>query len=418
VDKFVVKGGKSLSGTVEARGSKNAALPVMAACILSNGKCSVENVPRLRDTATMVALLRKFGATVDVDDAGTFTIDARAIGDAVAPYELVRTMRASFFVLGPLLARLGWAKVSLPGGCVIGARPVNLHIDGLRKMGADIELVRGYVNAKAPKLHGADIYLELPSVGATENLMMAGCLAEGETVIKNAAREPEIVDLQQFLRALGASVEGAGTSEVRVQGKGALDAARHAVIPDRLETATLVLAGLIAGGKVTVTRAMPAHLDAFLERLEVMGADVEVGENTIVASAGGRLKACDITSLPHPGFPTDLQPHIMAALSMADGTSRITETVFERRFTQVSELVRMGADIEVESNVAVIRGVPDLTGAQVMALDIRGGAALVLAALAAKGETHILRVYHVDRGYERLEQKLAALGAEIARAPE
>ena len=418
MDKFVVKGGRSLSGTLEARGSKNAALPVMAACILSSGKCTVENVPRLRDTATMVALLEKFGAAVNVDDANTFTIDARAIGDAVAPYDLVRTMRASFFVLGPLLARLGWAKVSLPGGCVIRDRPVNLHIDGLRKMGADIELKRGYVDAKAPKLHGANIYLELPSVGATENLMMAGCLAEGETVIKNAAREPEIVDLERFLRALGASVEGAGTSEVRVQGKDALDVARHAVIPDRLETATLVLAGLITGGKVTVTRAMPAHLDAFLERLGAMGADVQVGENTIAASAGGRLKACDITSLPYPGFPTDLQPHVMAALSVADGTSRITETVFERRFTQVSELVRMGADIEVESNVAVIRGVPNLRGAQVMAPDIRAGAALVLAALAAKGETHILRVYHVDRGYERLEQKLAALGALIERVPE
>jgi UDP-N-acetylglucosamine 1-carboxyvinyltransferase len=285
-------------------------------------------------------------------------------------------------------------------------------------MGADIELVRGYVEAKAPKLHGANIYLELPSVGATENLMMAACLAEGDTVIKNAAREPEIVDLQQFLRALGASVEGAGTSEVRVQGKDALDAARHTVIPDRMETATLVLAGLISGGNVTVTRSMPEHLGAFLEALDNMGADFEVGQNSIAASVRGRLKACDITSSPYPGFPTDLQPHIMAALSVADGTSRITETIFERRFTQVSELVRMGADIEVESNVAVIRGVPNLIGAQVMAPDIRAGAALVLAALAAKGDTHILRAYHVDRGYERLEEKLSSLGADIERVPE
>jgi UDP-N-acetylglucosamine 1-carboxyvinyltransferase len=418
VDKFVVKGGKPLSGTIEVRGSKNAALPIMAACILSSGTCVIENVPRLRDTATMIALLKRFGATVEADGDGKFIVDAAAIGDALAPYELVRTMRASFFVLGPLLARLGWARVSLPGGCAIGARPVNLHVDGLRKMGADIELVRGYVEAKAPKLHGANIYLELPSVGATENLMMAACLAEGDTVIKNAAREPEIVDLQQFLRALGASVEGAGTSEVRVQGKDALDAARHTVIPDRMETATLVLAGLISGGNVTVTRSMPEHLDAFLEGLDNMGADFEVGENTIAASASGRLKACDITSSPYPGFPTDLQPHIMAALSVADGTSRITETIFERRFTQVSELVRMGADIEVESNVAVIRGVPNLIGAQVMAPDIRAGAALVLAALAAKGDTHILRAYHVDRGYERLEEKLSSLGADIERVPE
>jgi UDP-N-acetylglucosamine 1-carboxyvinyltransferase len=418
VDKFVVKGGKPLSGTIEVRGSKNAALPIMAACILSSGTCVIENVPRLRDTATMIALLKRFGATVEADGDGKFIVDAAAIGDALAPYELVRTMRASFFVLGPLLARLGWARVSLPGGCAIGARPVNLHVDGLRKMGADIELVRGYVEAKAPKLHGADIYLELPSVGATENLMMAACLAEGDTVIKNAAREPEIVDLQQFLRALGASVEGAGTSEVRVQGKDALDAARHTVIPDRMETATLVLAGLISGGNVTVTRSMPEHLDAFLEGLDNMGADVEVGENSIAASVRGRLKACDITSSPYPGFPTDLQPHIMAALSVADGTSRITETIFERRFTQVSELVRMGADVEVESNVAVIRGVPNLIGAQVMAPDIRAGAALVLAALAANGDTHILRAYHVDRGYERLEEKLSSLGADIERVPE
>jgi UDP-N-acetylglucosamine 1-carboxyvinyltransferase len=417
VDKFVVKGSKALGGTIETRGSKNAALPIMAACILSNGKCVIENVPRLRDTATMVALLRKFGATVDVDGAGTCTVNAATIADAVAPYELVRTMRASFFVLGPLLGRLGWARVSLPGGCAIGARPVNLHIDGLRKMGADIELVGGYVEAKARKLRGANVQLELPSVGATENLMMAACLAQGETVIKNAAREPEIVDLQKFLRVLGASVEGAGTSEVRIQGKNPLGAGRHAVIPDRMETATLVLAGLITGGKVKVTRAMPEHLDAFLERVGKMGADVEAGDNTIAASAGGRLKACDITSLPYPGFPTDLQPHIMAALSIAEGTSRITETIFERRFTQVSELVRMGADIEIESNVAVIRGVPKLVGAQVMAPDIRAGAALVLAALAAKGETHILRAYHVDRGYERLEEKLASLGADIARVP-
>jgi len=418
VDKFVVRDGKALAGTIKSRGSKNAALPIMAACILSNGKCVIENVPRLRDTATMVALLRKFGAAVDVDGAGTCTVDAATIADAVAPYELVRTMRASFFVLGPLLARLGWARVSLPGGCAIGARPVNLHIDGLRKMGADIELVRGYVEAKAPKMRGANVHLELPSVGATENLMMAACLAEGETVIKNAAREPEIVDLQKFLLALGASVEGAGTSEVRVQGKDALGGAQHAVIPDRMETATLVLAGLITGGKVKVTRAMPEHLGAFLERLGKMGADVELGDTTIAASAGGRLKACDVTSLPYPGFPTDLQPHIMAALSIAEGTSRITETIFERRFTQVSELVRMGADIEVESNVAVIRGVPNLVGAQVMAPDIRAGAALVLAALAARGETHILRAYHVDRGYERLEEKLASLGADIERVPE
>lgn len=418
MDKFVVRDGKALAGTIKSRGSKNAALPIMAACILSNGKCVIENVPRLRDTATMVALLRKFGAAVDVDGAGTCTVDAATIADAVAPYELVRTMRASFFVLGPLLARLGWARVSLPGGCAIGARPVNLHIDGLRKMGADIELVRGYVEAKAPKMRGANVHLELPSVGATENLMMAACLAEGETVIKNAAREPEIVDLQKFLLALGASVEGAGTSEVRVQGKDALGGAQHAVIPDRMETATLVLAGLITGGKVKVTRAMPEHLGAFLERLGKMGADVELGDTTIAASAGGRLKACDVTSLPYPGFPTDLQPHIMAALSIAEGTSRITETIFERRFTQVSELVRMGADIEVESNVAVIRGVPNLVGAQVMAPDIRAGAALVLAALAARGETHILRAYHVDRGYERLEEKLASLGADIERVPE
>jgi UDP-N-acetylglucosamine 1-carboxyvinyltransferase len=365
----------------------------------------------------MVALLQKFGATVNVDGAGTCTVDAAQIADAVAPYELVRTMRASFFVLGPLLARLGWARVSLPGGCAIGARPVNLHIDGLRKMGVDIELVGGYVEAKTRKLRGANIYLELPSVGATENLMMAASVAEGDTVIKNAAREPEIVDLQKFLRAVGASVEGAGTSEVHVHGRDALGSAGHAVIPDRMETATLVLAGLITGGKVKVTRAMPEHLDAFLERLGKMGADVEVGDTTIDASAGGRLKACDVTSLPYPGFPTDLQPHIMAALSIAEGTSRITETIFERRFTQVSELVRMGADIEVEANVAVIRGVPNLVGAQVMAPDIRAGAALVLAALVAKGETHILRAYHVDRGYERLEEKLASLGADIERVP-
>ena len=418
MDKFVVRGGKPLTGELEARGSKNAALPVIAACILSSGRCAIENVPRLRDTATMRAMLRKFGATVNEDKAGTATIDGATFRDAFAPYKLVRTMRASFFVLGPLLARFGWAKVSLPGGCAIGARPVNLHLDGLTKMGADIQLVSGYVEAKVQKLHGADIYLEFPSVGATENLMMAASLAEGRTAIKNAAREPEIVDLQKFLRAMGARVEGAGTDEIRVEGKNELGAARHVVIPDRMETATLLLAGLITGGKVTVTRAMPQHLDAFLEKVREMGAQVDVSDNSISAQARGRLKACDITSLPYPAFPTDLQPHAMAALSIADGTSRITETIFERRFTQVPELVRMGADIEVESNVAVVQGVPNLRGAQVMAPDIRGGAALVLAALAARGETHILRVYHIDRGYDRLEERLAALGGDLARVPE
>jgi UDP-N-acetylglucosamine 1-carboxyvinyltransferase len=305
--------------------------------------------------------------------------------------------------------------VSLPGGCAIGARPVNLHLDGLKKMGADIDLVEGYVHANTKRLHGASIYLELPSVGATENLMMAACLADGETVIKNAAREPEVWALQEFLRALGASVAGAGTSEVRVQGTPRLGTARHAVIPDRMDAATVLLAGLITGGTVTVTDAVPDHLDAFLEKVREMGATVEVSGNSITTSAPERLRACDITSLPYPGFPTDLQPHVMAVLSVAAGTSRITETVFERRFTQVPELVRMGADIAVEANVAVIRGVPYLTGAAVMAPDIRAGAALVLAALAARGETRILRVYHIDRGYERLEERLATLGANIVR---
>jgi len=402
-------------GTVKTRGSKNAALPIMAACILSDGACCIENVPRLRDTATMRAMLQRFGATVDLDTAGTVTIDASTMHDAVAPYELVRTMRASFFVLGPLLTRFGWAMVSLPGGCAIGARPVNLHLDGLKKMGADIDLVEGYVHANTKRLHGASIYLELPSVGATENLMMAACLADGETVIKNAAREPEVWALQEFLRALGASVAGAGTSEVRVQGTPRLGTARHAVIPDRMDAATVLLAGLITGGTVTVTDAVPDHLDAFLEKVREMGATVEVSGNSITTSAPERLRACDITSLPYPGFPTDLQPHVMAVLSVAAGTSRITETVFERRFTQVPELVRMGADIAVEANVAVIRGVPYLTGAAVMAPDIRAGAALVLAALAARGETRILRVYHIDRGYERLEERLATLGANIVR---
>jgi UDP-N-acetylglucosamine 1-carboxyvinyltransferase len=418
VDKFVVRGGKPLTGELEARGSKNAALPIMAASILSGGECIIENIPRLRDTATMCSMLRKFGATVDEDGNGTATIDGATFKDAFAPYDLVRTMRASFFVLGPLLARFGWAKVSLPGGCAIGARPVNLHIDGLTKMGADVRLVSGYVEAKAQKLRGADINLEFPSVGATENLMMAACLAEGRTVIKNAAREPEVVDLQEFLRAIGARVEGAGTDEVRVEGGNELGAARHPVIPDRMETATLLLAGLITGGKVTVTRAMPQHLDAFLARVGEMGAEVKLAENSISAHSDGKLKACDITSLPYPGFPTDLQPHAMAALSVADGTSTITETIFERRFMQVPELVRMGANIEVESNVAVVRGVTNLKGAKVMAPDLRGGAALALAALAARGETHILRVYHIDRGYDGLEERLAGLGADIERVPE
>jgi len=418
VDKFVVRGGETLTGELAARGSKNAALPIMAASILSSGECVIENIPRLRDTATMCAMLREFGATVDEDGNGKATIDGSTFKDAFAPYDLVRTMRASFFVLGPLLARFGWAKVSLPGGCAIGARPVNLHIDGLVKMGADIRLVSGYVEAKVPKLHGADINLEFPSVGATENLMMAACLAEGRTVIRNAAREPEIVDLQKFLQTIGAAVEGAGTSEIRVEGKNKLGAARHSVIPDRMEAATLLLAGLMTGGKVAVTRAVPQHLEAFLARAGEMGAEVELSENSITAHAAGRLAACDITSLPYPGFPTDLQPHAMAALSIADGTSRITETIFERRFMQVPELVRMGADIEVEASVAVVRGVPNLKGAQVMAPDLRGGAALVLAALAARGETHILRVYHIDRGYEELEKRLAELGADIERALE
>ena len=415
MDKFVVRGSKPLSGTIKVGGSKNAALPVMAACILATGKCSIAKVPLLRDIATMDALLRQFGIAVDAHEPGTFVIDGATIHNAVAPYDLVRTMRASFFVLGPLLARLGWARVSLPGGCAIGARPVNLHLDGLRKMGADIELVGGYVEATAENLHGANIYLELPSVGATENVMMAACLADGKTTIMNAAREPEIEDLQRFLRSLGASVDGAGTGEVTIEGKAELGAANHVVIPDRMETGTYLLAALITGGTVTVKDAMPDHLDAVLESMREMGAQIEVTDGTIVASAPRRLTACDITTLPHPGFPTDLQPHIMAALTLAKGTSTVTETVFERRFTHVPELLRMGADIRKEGPTAIVTGVKRLVAAPVMASDLRASAALVLAGLIARGVTTVQRVYHIDRGYEHIEAKLRSLGADIRR---
>ena len=418
MDRILIKGGRPLKGKVPVHGAKNATLPLMAAAILAEEPCVLHNVPCLHDIFTMDKILAGLGMTIEF--TGRYmTLDASTISSQMAPYELVRKMRASFFVLGPLLARYGKAKVSLPGGCAIGTRPVDIHLKGLEALGARICIEEGYVVAEGT-LTGADISLDFPSVGATENLIMAATRAKGVTRINNAAREPEISDLAQFLNGLGAQISGAGTDLVTIVGVDALGSTEHVVIADRIEAGTFLLAGVATGGDVTVTNCSPDSLASFLKKLRELGAEVEVQGNTIRAAAVSKPpKGLNVTTQPFPGFPTDLQAQMMAVMCICEGVSVLKETVFENRFMQVAELKRMGAEIDLDGNAAIIHGVESLSGAPVMASDLRASAALVIAGLiASKGETAISRVYHIDRGYERIEERLSALGASIERVRE
>jgi UDP-N-acetylglucosamine 1-carboxyvinyltransferase len=419
VDKIIVQGGRPLQGEVAVSGSKNAALPILISSLLTSEPCVYQGIPHLVDINTTLKLLSGLGLDVDKDswarDSGDLTIRADRVKNLEASYDLVKTMRASFLVTGPLLARFGRAHVSTPGGCAIGTRPVNLHLKGLAAMGASIDQVHGYMEVKAEKLRGAKIYLDLPSVGATENLMMAASLAEGTTVIENAAKEPEIEDLAAVLNEMGARVRGAGSDIIRIEGVTSLRGVKHRVIPDRIEAASFVIAGVLTGGNVVVTGARPAHLDAFSIKLKEAGVDLVVGENSFGVKGNGKIRSVDVTTLPYPGFPTDLQAQMMVLMSVADGVSVITETIFENRFMHAQELDRMGADIRLEGNRAVVRGVKELSGAPVMATDLRASVSLILAGLVANGTTEVSRVYHLDRGYERIEQKLSKLGAAIER---
>src|SRR5689334_8232145 len=420
MDKFLVKGGKALRGTVGVSGAKNSALPAMAAALLTAERLTLRNVPRVRDIITMAKLLAFTGATVGTTEfpASEYSIQAKAVTDAAAPYELVKTMRASILALGPLLARAGAARVSLPGGCAIGARPVDLHLAALEQMGAQINTARGYIEARAPKggLKGARIVFEKITVTGTENLLMAACLAQGETVLQNAAREPEISDLVVLLRKMGARIDGMDTSTLRVEGVASLHGADHAVIPDRIEAATFMVAAAITGGDLTLINCAPEHLAAITQKLRQTGTHVEeTGPGRLRVRAGRKLLAADVITEEYPGFATDMQAQYMALATQAEGTSVITETIFENRFLHASEMIRMGANIIVEGRRAVVRGPAALSGTTVQASDLRASAGLVLAGLVATGETMIERVYHIDRGYEHIVEKLRAVGADIER---
>jgi UDP-N-acetylglucosamine 1-carboxyvinyltransferase len=416
MDKLQIRGGTPLEGEVRISGAKNAALPILAGTLLADGPVSVGNVPHLQDVTTMIELLGRMGVSVTIDDKMRVEVDASTIRDCVAPYELVRTMRASIVVLGPLLARFGKADVSLPGGCAIGARPVNIHVEGLRAMGADIQIENGYIRARAERLRGTRLVLETVTVTGTENLLMAATLAEGETTIENAAREPEVVDLANFLNAMGANVQGAGTDRITIQGVKRLSGASYDVLPDRIETGTYLVAGAITRGHVRVKGTRPNHLDAVLAKLREAGAKVETGDNWIdLDMRGRRLCSVDIRTAPYPAFPTDMQAQFAALNTVAEGMSAVTETIFENRFMHMLEMRRLGAEIRIEGNTAIIRGVQKLTAAPVMATDLRASASLVLAGLVAEGTTDVLRIYHIDRGYECIEEKLEQLGAQIKR---
>lgn len=416
MDKIVIIGGRRLEGEVRVSGAKNAALPILASVILGGGECTIANVPRVVDVFTMAKLLGMLGATVQTE-GNRVTMKMDTLRSSEAPYELVRTMRASVVVLGPLLARWGEATVSLPGGCAIGTRPVNLHLAGLERLGATVTVEHGYIKARAARLKGGRICLDFPTVTGTENLMMAACLAEGTTVIENAAREPEIVDLAAFLVKRGARIAGAGTDLITIEGVKELRGADHEVIPDRIEAGTYLAAGAITGGDVCVRDCRPQHLEAVTAKLRESGAEVAEGKESVRIKASRRLRSVDVKTYPYPGFATDMQAQMMALMCVAQGTSVITETVFESRFIHVPELRRMGAEIKVEGGHAVVTGVARLSGAPVMASDLRASAGLIVAGLAADGETEIARVYHLDRGYERIEEKLNGLGAAIRRVP-
>jgi UDP-N-acetylglucosamine 1-carboxyvinyltransferase len=416
MQKIVVEGGARLEGEVRISGAKNAVLPILCATLLADAPVAIGNVPNLFDVKTTLRVLAELGAGVTMDDAFDLSIDPRSVRSHVAPYELVRTMRASVLVLGPLLAKFGAAEVSLPGGCAIGSRPVDLHLKGLRALGAEIAVENGYIVARAERLRGARHVFDMVSVGATENVLMAAVLAEGRTVLENAAMEPEIVDLADCLNTLGANVSGAGTNKIVVEGVQRLHGGRHAVLPDRIETGTFLVAAAMTGGRVTATHARPDTLDVVLDKLREAGADLECGDDRITLDMGGRRpKAIDVTTAPHPGFPTDMQAQFMAMGCIAGGVGVFNETIFENRFMHVQELQRLGADIRIDGPTAVVRGVERLGGAPVMATDLRASASLVLAGLVAEGETTIDRIYHLDRGYENIERKLSALGANIRR---
>ena len=418
MDKIVIEGGNSLNGEIAVSGAKNAALPLMAACLLSAEPITLTNVPDLRDTRTILALLESFGVKWRKDGT-TLTLDAGSIENIEASYDLVKTMRASVLVLGPLLARIGRARVSLPGGCAIGARPINFHLQGLARLGVEHELAQGYVDAKVEgRLVGNTVYFDIPSVGGTENILMAASLADGKTTIKNAAREPEIGNLIDLLTAMGGKIEGKGTDTLVVEGVKKLHGAECAVIPDRIETGTYLIAVGATGGEMTLRNCNPAHLPSLLEKLRVVGLEIEEGSDFIRVARTGPLRSIDIKTMPYPGFPTDLQAQIMALMTLANGLSVITETIFENRFMHVAELHRMGANIKIDGHSAIVTGTGSLSGAQVMATDLRASASLVVAALAAKGETHISRVYHLDRGYDNLVGKLKDVGAVIRREKE
>lgn len=414
MDRICISGGHRLQGEVRIGGAKNAALPILASTILGTGECLLTNVPDVVDVVTMGKLLRLLGASVRIEGSRT-AVNAASLRSTEAPYELVRTMRASVLVLGPLVARWGEATVSLPGGCAIGTRPVNLHLAGLEKMGAEVTIAHGYITARADRLRGAHISFDIPTVTGTENLLMAATLADGTTVIENAAKEPEVADLAAFLVKRGARIAGAGTDVITVEGVRELRNADHEVIPDRIEAGTYLAAAAITGGDVRVEQCRPRHMEAVLLKLREMGAEVSEGKENVRLIAPRRLRHVDVKTFAYPGFPTDMQAQIMALAAVAEGTSAITETVFESRYIHVPELRRMGADIKVEGSHAVVNGVESLTGAPVMASDLRASAALILAGLAARGETEVSRVYHLDRGYERIEAKLLGLGAVIRR---
>jgi UDP-N-acetylglucosamine 1-carboxyvinyltransferase len=414
VDKLKITGGRPLEGEVRVSGAKNAALPIMCAALLSSKPLRLENVPQLRDVATMARLLAGMGVGVERGD-GTLILHAEKIGEPKASYELVKTMRASVMVLGPLLARCGHAKVSLPGGCAIGQRPVDQHVKGLQAMGASIIVEHGYMTAAVDRLRGARIVMDLVTVTGTENLMMAAVLAEGETVLENAAREPEVVDLARCLVAMGARIEGAGTDVIRIRGVRSLGGATHRVMPDRIETGTYLAAVAAAGGHVRLTGAAPETLEATLEKVREAGARVSARDGAIDIRMEGRPAAVSVRTAPYPGFATDMQAQLMALACVARGTALITETIFENRFMHALELQRLGADIRLEGNTAVVAGVERLQGASVMATDLRASAGLVIAGLVAEGDTIVERIYHLDRGYEALETKLSALGARVER---
>lgn len=415
MDKLVIQGGIPLSGEIRISGAKNAALPILCAALLTEESLHIGNVPHLRDVTTMLELLNQMGAEVSVNDRMGVEIAARKLHNLVAPYELVKTMRASILVLGPMLARCGQARVSLPGGCAIGSRPVDLHIKGLQAMGAEIEIEHGYILAHTERLKGARIFMDTVTVTGTENLMMAATLAEGTTVLENAAREPEVVDLANCLIAMGAKIEGAGSDVITVHGVDRLHGADYRVMPDRIEAGTFLVAAAATGGKVLLKDVRPDILDAVLEKLREAGARIECGADTISLEMAGPLKSVNVRTAPYPAFPTDMQAQFMALNAVANGAATVTETIFENRFMHVQELQRLGANIETEGNTAVVRGVPALSGATVMATDLRASASLVVAGLIAQGETSVERIYHIDRGYECIEEKLSQLGARIKR---